>query len=273
MGLDHIRALVSSTAAVSAVAGTLALGHGYQAQADELGKSAQQSIVYVYYDLPGSALASGRHIQGTGFVISKRGYLLTAAHLFEDWAKLSPTDQAAHPIQGALRSNPAFVHGVVFKLISVHLGDPKNEDVALFKIPEDQVGQEFPWAPICLSQQLPSVNDSLQAFGFPLDQDFQGKPVTLGKMDAQGGRWAADSPFTFGMSGGPVYWRGNVVGLVEGGVIQGGTSAEEAKWITPIRLAHLLLDMAEGFVEATASEDTIEDIFERDTPLKCLSLK
>jgi hypothetical protein len=262
----------ASATLVSVLVAHLLPGLPSPAQADELGDKAQQSIVYVFYDLPGSQLVGGRHIQGTGFIISNKGFLLTASHLFEDWLKVYKTkdDQDAHPIQGTVGGKPGSVGQAVLTLTRVHLGDPQNEDVALLKLPDKPAGEEYPWAPVCLSNPSPSLNDSLVAFGFPLDQDFQPDPVRLGTMNAPGARWAAKSPFTFGMSGGPVYWQGNVVGVVEGGLsAPDGTLPEEAKWITPIRRAHPLLGEVEGFVEASASQDTVDSILQRPNQSTC----
>jgi len=90
-------------------------------------------------------------------------------------------------------------------------------------------------APICLEESdRIRMGDSLMAFGFPADQNFQ--PITgmFGTQNAAGGRWAATSAFTEGMSGGPIYnANGVVVGLIKGGL----TNTDAVRFITPIRHA------------------------------------
>lgn len=92
---------------------------------------------------------------------------------------------------------------------------------------------------------MPKVGDQVLALGFPLNQNFQPIPATLGTANALGGRWAATSAFDHGMSGGPVYSNNFVVGLVKGG-LEGTNSVQ---WITPIGHAKTALATAVDFSE------------------------
>jgi tetratricopeptide (TPR) repeat protein len=212
--------------------------------------TAQKSIVYIYFDVVDPNTGAKSTIQGTGFVVSKKGYVLTASHLFRAWRKQSDVDRKNNPIQGTLRDKPGFVPetkpGFVpetpLNLQVINAGDPDAEDVALLKLP-DPTTQPYPTAAICFSKAAAiQQGDNLLAFGFPLN--FQSVPVTLGTQNAPGGRWAAASAFTEGMSGGPIYTpEGFVVGLVKGGL-----DAEAVRWITPLQHAANLLNAA-GLVE------------------------
>ena len=111
-------------------------------------------------------------------------------------------------------------------------------------------------APICFSKAAAlRPGDSLMAFGFPRNQNFQPVPVTLGTQNAPGGRWAASSAFTYGMSGGPVYSSdGVVVGLVKGGL----ENTDAVNWITPIQSASRFLGA--WFTERCRPDIPVSDV-------------
>jgi S1-C subfamily serine protease len=231
------------------------------AKADSLSETARNSIVYLIFEVTDPKTKAKAAVQGTGFIVSKQGFVLTAAHLFRDWRAQTEVDKASNQIQGSLGDKPGYAAGNTLILQPINIGDPDQEDVALLKLP-DPGDHSYPQAHICFSKPFPQVGDSLRAFGFPMGQNFQPVPVTLGTRNAPGGRWAATSPFTFGMSGGPVY---SLQGLVFG-LVQGGFDTEAVKWITPIRYAKNLLDKADGFSEWCAAQDTVDCILHRSTP-------
>ena len=105
------------------------------------------------------------------------------------------------------------------------------------KLPDRE--QRYPTAKICFQESSSAkTGDHFFAYGFPHDQNFQPVDGTLGTANAPGGRWAAASAFTYGMSGGPVYnSRGYVLGLVKGGL----ENTDAVRWITPIEFAKPLL--------------------------------
>ena len=218
---------------------------------------ARQSIVYIYFDVTDPNTGAKSTIQGTGFVVSPEGYVLTASHLLREWLNQTATDQLLNPIKGTLRDKPGFETESPFNLQIVELSDPNIEDVALLKLPHP-TAQPYPTAAICLrNAETTKLGDDLVAFGFPLGQNFQPVSATIGTQNAPGGRWAAAGPFTEGMSGGPVYnSKGSVVGIVGGGSESGGA----ANWITPLRYAARLLVSSAFEENCETAEEPINSI-------------
>ena len=208
---------------------------------------ARQSIVYIWFDVTNPTTGAKLTVQGTGIIVSKSGYVLTASHLFRDWGKQTDPDRKQNLIRGSLRDKPGLVFESPLILQVINPGNADYEDVALLKLPD--AVPSFSVAPVCLQEaSAAKVGDNFVGYGFPLDQPFQPVQGTLGTSNALRGGWAASAPFTYGMSGGPVYTiRGFVVGLIRGGVP--GTPA--VNWITPIQHAIDLLQKA-GYVEDCA---------------------
>jgi hypothetical protein len=193
---------------------------------------ARESTVYIFFDVTDPATGEKRSVHGTGFVVSQRGYVLTASYLLRDWAKQSVRDKESNPIKATLRDGPLFASGNALNLQIVKMSDPDSEDIALMKLPDLDMPGGYSPAPICFSaRQEAAMGYDFFAFGFPLDQSFQPMRGTLGTRNAPGGRWAAVSEFAEGMSGAPVYdLSGNVIGLVKGGL----ANTAAVQWITPI---------------------------------------
>jgi S1-C subfamily serine protease len=208
------------------------------AQTTTVTERAKQSIVYISFYVTNNTTGAKSPVVGTGFVVTKNGYVLTASHLFRDWADQSASEKTKNEIRGTLHDKPGYVPESPLILQIVDVGDPDAQDVALLKLP-DPPGPGYPTAPICWAEaRSPKIGDDLIAFGFPMDTNFQPVKGTLGTQNAPGGRWAAASAFTQGMSGGPVYSaRGYVIGMVKGGLE--GTDA--VRWITPIGFAKSFL--------------------------------
>ena len=222
------------------------------AQGLSLSEKAQSSIVYIYFDVTDDKTGAKSKVQGTGFIVSKTGYVLTASHLFRDWRKQSNVEKIKNEIKGTLRDKPGFVTESPLVLQIINSGDADAEDVALLKLPRLQ--QDYSSAPICLDTSSPKVGDTFTAFGFPQDQNFQPVRGSLGTQHAAGGRWAAEAAFTYGMSGGPTYnTRGHVIGLIKGGL----PNTEAVRWITPIQHAANILRQA-GFSDDCKSSPDIK---------------
>ena len=204
----------------------------------------QQSTVYIFFDVTDPATGAKATIQGTGFVVSRLGYVLTASHLLRDWNRQSQSEKEKNPIRGTLGDKPGYVSTSPLNLAVINPGNPDSEDIALLKLPDpsrDAVQGYLP-APVCMAVSPEvAMGDAFTAFGFPLGQNIQPVPGILGTKNADGGRWAAASAFAGGMSGGPVYdASGNLIGLVKGG----SADTEAVRWITPIRHAENLLRIA-----------------------------
>jgi Trypsin-like peptidase domain/Pentapeptide repeats (8 copies) len=225
---NHLRCSALIGVVVTAVCGA-------QALASDLTERARRSIVYISFDATDPATGGKRSVQGTGFVVSKSGYVLTAAHLFRDWQQQIDVEKQKTVIIGSLKDKPGFVRGESPLVLNiVDLGDPDIRDVALLKLPQPSSPNEgYEPALICMRDSSDTQpGENFEAFGFPLNQNFQGVDGKLGTQNARAGRWAAATPFTYGMSGGPVYGKhGSVIGLVEGGLDMA------ANWITPIQHA------------------------------------
>src|SRR5271166_737319 len=72
-------------------------------------EAARQSIVYIFFDVVDPSTGARATIQGTGFIVSPKGYVLTASHLFRAWKKQTPVDQLNNPIKATLRDKPGYV--------------------------------------------------------------------------------------------------------------------------------------------------------------------
>jgi hypothetical protein len=202
------------------------------AQEPTLTDQAQESVVYISFDVTSPTTGAKSTLQGTGFTVSRSGYVLTASHLFRDWGKQTDVDKKHNLIWGSLRDKPGYVPESPMILQIVNLGNVEYEDLALLKLPYSTRG--YAPASVCIREaDAAKPGDNFVAFGFPLDQNFQPVPGTLGTTNAPGGRWAAAASFTYGMSGGPVYNnRGIVIGLIKGGL-----DSDAVRWITPIQRA------------------------------------
>ena len=227
---------------------------------------ARQSAVYIYYEVVDENTDTKSIFQGTGFVISPEGYVLTTSTLFRQWRKLSPAKRLLSPIRGALWEKPGTyttpelersrenngllppavnsppIEVTPLELQSVQLGDPDIGDFSLFKLPEPTL-QPYPVAPICFrkSKEM-KVGDNLVAYGFPSDMRFQPVSAIIDREDAHGRRWAATPGFVPQIGGGPVYdSRGFIQGVVTGAW---AASKDAHLIVTPLRYATDLLSKA-----------------------------
>lgn len=219
-----------------------------QSLAEKWRESVNGAIVYI--DIPVTDSENGGIDPqiGTGFIISDDGHLLTANHIFDDWNKQAPSQKEKNIIRGRIggkTSNDTYPLDFV--------GDPEiRADVVLLKLMNHS--KQFPSLPLCFSN-VPEGSEAV-AYGFPLGQDLQPTPVTLGRRNAPGGRYAADSNFERGMSGGPVVGQNGVIGIVKGSgtysvKVDGGDGSvimdsAAVRWITPIQHAKNLADKVQG---------------------------
>ena len=66
-------------------------------------EEARKSTVYIFVDGMDPVTGAKTAAQGTGFVISRLGYVLTASHLLRDWVKQRELDKAQNPIKASHR--------------------------------------------------------------------------------------------------------------------------------------------------------------------------
>ena len=165
-----------------------------------LAEKARERTVYISFRMIDPDNGVAKTTIGTGFVVTVKGHVLTAAHIFRDWQKQTDASRLSNPIHGTLRDKPGSTEAPTLILEMINPGDAFG-DIALLKFPE-LPGKDYPTAPICFKEE-PKFGDELLALGFPFDANIQSIKATLGTSSA-GGRWAASSAFTYGMSGGPV---------------------------------------------------------------------
>lgn len=220
--------------ALAGIVASVAVPNVGSSQAPTPADAARESIVYIYFQVTDPKNGANALVQGTGFIVSKNGYVLTASHLFRKWLLQRDVDLAKNLIRASRRDLPDLVSESPLRLEPVNLGNPDAEDVALLKLPDS--GRDYPVASVC--DMAPSGN--FVAYGFPENHPFQPVPGAFGTANAPGGRWFAAAAFTYGMSGGPVYAMNGVVGLVKGGL----ADTDAVRWITPIRFAAPLLSIA-----------------------------
>ena len=176
------------------------------------GKAAlkQQAIVFIQVDCEDPKTGAISTDKGTGFIVEKSGFLVTASHVISCW-----DSEAKRQLQR--------------ERITVRFGSPWEEpghqaehvrsddaaDVAILKV----LGapKEYPTLEVC-SLWKPAPELQLIAAGFPKGGSYQPVPVMIGNSE-HAGFWSAQAPFARGMSGGPVAYEGIVVGLVKGGRI------------------------------------------------------
>ncbi|MDH3347721.1 MAG: serine protease [Desulfobulbaceae bacterium] len=253
-----------------------------QSLAEKWRESVNGAIVYIDIQVTDAENGGIDRQIGTGFIISEDGHLLTAHHIFNDWNKQTPSQKKKNIISGRVggkTSNDKYPLDFV--------GDPETRaDVVLLKLMNPS--KPFPSLPLCFSN-VPEGSEAL-AYGFPLDQDLQPTPVTLGRRNALGGRYAADSNFTYGMSGGPVLNQDGVIGIVKGSEtyrvkVDGGDGSvimdsAAVRLITPIQHAKNLADRVQGVQECNsipvareepASSSDLREIRRRES--RILSLK
>lgn len=217
-------------------------------------ENAQQSIVYIYFDVVDSRTGAKSLVQGTGFVISARGHVLTASHLFRAWRAQTEIAKKNNPIYGSRRNKPGYVVEPPLILHIMDPGNPDAEDVALLKLPNLTPSTAYKTAPICFrSAAAAKTGDEIIGYGFPLESLFQPVRGTLGTRNAEGDRWAAEAAFTHGMSGGPVYSKaGVVIGIIKGGL----ENFNAVRQITPIDHAKAYLSNAD-FLEQCPDPDCV----------------
>ena len=138
---------------------------------------------------------------GTGYIISAKGYALTANHLVHEpntevTVTLGSRFGTALPVQV--------------------LPNSYGNDASLLRLPATHA----PYDSVTLGDpDLLRQADHLLSVGFPLTEDYTPTSGILGNTASLNGMWQIDMPLNYGNSGGPVLnARGEVVGIVKGGV-------------------------------------------------------
>lgn len=196
----------------------------------------QLSAVYIESTCTDSNNGETRTSQGSGVIVSATGHVLTAYHVIQCWL-----DQLT---QERLKTRPKGRVGSLYEQardLDVVRYDAAA-DVAVLKFLGAPGARNYRVAPLC-SLRDPKPGTRFTATGFPLGQDYQPVDGQIGNVSAGGGRWAASVAFAYGMSGGPVFFDGQVVGLVKGGFKD---DSNTVRYITPIYLGASLVRDAVG---------------------------
>ncbi len=103
-------------------------------------EEARKSTVYIFVDATDPVTGAKTAAQGTGFVISRLGYVLTASHLLRDWVKQRELDKAQNPIKASIGAKPGYMYSSPLDVQVVNPGNSAAEDVALLKLPPLEFG-------------------------------------------------------------------------------------------------------------------------------------
>jgi hypothetical protein len=203
-------------------------------QSNDLDAIASKTTVYVnvnYYDPKTSTTKTATN--GTGFLISEHGDVVTAYHVIKDWFSQDEDNQKKNPITVMIGSR--FAEPLE---VSYETGD-KDADVALLRIRRPGT---YNYAPFCYVHDL-SMRATIVSYGFANGHELTPVSGTFSNANGDDNRWEAAVPFAQGMSGGPVYNdRGFVVGIVKGGI----PSSDATSFITPIAWARALVEARTG---------------------------
>lgn len=212
---------------------------------EKWGKEVRKTIIYIDVPITDNETGGVKHIIGTGFIISKEGHLLTANHIFKEWNAQSASEKNKNKIYGRIGGNTSTE---VFPLETIGDADIVG-DVVLMKLLSPP--KVFSRLPLCFNTNI-SEGEGVVAYGFPMGNDLQPTHGTIGNKNGTGGRYSANSDFTYGMSGGPVFNQTGVIGIVKGGL----ENEPAVRWITPIRFSRNLVNKAPDFLECTVSQES-----------------
>jgi Trypsin-like peptidase domain len=171
--------------------------------------------------------------KGTGFVIERSGYILTALHVVACRSQNQKKQLKRESITVQFGSPSAS------RLPADLIKYDDQSDVALLKIHGNP--GVYPSLKAC-SLRSPPAETQFVAAGFPEGRGYQPVGGIIGNTEGEGGKWSVASPFSAGMSGGPVAHEGYVVGLVTGGF----ENVIAARTVTPIYKALQLIESETG---------------------------
>jgi hypothetical protein len=164
--------------------------------------------------------------QGTGFLISKNGYILTARHVVE-----AAIGAAAARIEVSLKSKGAYpVAATIFQDCG-----PTVPDICMIKIGEQEVAREGITSVPELACRNVSLREKISTMGYPLGEDntmFDVPGQVVGGL-GEGFLFPAALPIAQGMSGGPVFDDSRYVV----GVLRGVARGTPHTYFTPIAQA------------------------------------
>lgn len=193
----------------------------------------EQAAVFIDVQIESRDAATGQPrlakvAEGSGFLIHRSGWVITAAHV----TKVEIPEGATLRLQGSVRSR----YATKFPLEVLPHGQASS-DVALLKFPAG-LGTDFPY--LCVVKHPSIANgDKITALGFPLGFDLSVRPGAITSLVNDKGLVQGNMGLARGMSGGPVVdERRAVIGVIHGG-IEGQSSFD---YFTPTNLALPVFD-------------------------------
>lgn len=162
----------------------------------------------------------------SGFVVSRRGYLLTSAHIV-------PRDDVKVQAKIYASTGPRDNRRLEMTVVKVD----RDLDAALLQLPPSQ---DWSALPIAASSTVPD-DARLLVLGFPKELELSSAEGLLSNRFAPGGRFQTTLPLNYGNSGGPVFdIGGRVVGMSSGGFDE----AQLITFVTPSDFFRPLLALA-----------------------------
>ncbi|MEF2549450.1 serine protease [Aurantimonas sp. E1-2-R+4] len=200
----------------------------------EIGEEARPSTVHISYDATDPETGAVSVVNGSGFVVSSSGYVMTAYHVLEPWMAQPEAQRLQRSIMVRLGSihNESLTAELVEYNASATVGG--GADLAVLRIRRSAT---YATADFCYIENRP-IGSRIFAFGFPAGQELNYAEGAIANPDGVGDRWTANINFDYGMSGGPVYDDlGRVIGVVKGGM----KGVQPVRYITRLLRARSLL--------------------------------
>ncbi|PTT88403.1 hypothetical protein DBR42_09815 [Pelomonas sp. HMWF004] len=195
----------------------------------------RQSVIFVKVSKANEITGAVTEQNGTGFILNKEGYAVTAAHVVAGGQGIQVE------VRGAVASREAPLESMEV------LFESSNFDVALIRFKDSSklrtpVTLGDPWAR--------KDGDTIYVMGFPGTEEwFHSQGVLSGK--GPKGSWNTTAVLNPGMSGGPAFdTDGSVVAMVWGGVATTGVNGINR--ILPINLLREPLQFAGAVAIATS---------------------
>jgi uncharacterized protein len=178
--------------------------------------------------------------EGTGFVISGQGDIMTAAHVitgYDSRGTAIPYDSNKMTLTIYVRKAESSIEDRISATLVQHIPDV---DLAIIRVLPAQT-----WSPVCIkNSEITQDEADLYTLGYPVSFGRDTRPSLSSARGNLVGRynqkWRTSVQFGGGYSGGPVFdAEGAVVG-----VCQGRYADEEATFVVPTAFARLPLDGA-----------------------------
>ena len=200
-------------------------------------QSSLDGVVYVEV-----TKATGETVQGSGIVLGSDGFIMTANHVVDG------LNEEKDRLRVSLHDRFSPVPARIYKCI-------QERDLCLLYIPGDYLRRANIKASFLVACQIPPQLDPIVVAGYPdlKDTGMQAIPGTVTSAGLENGfKVLMRAGINPGFSGGPVFWRGYLVGIIYG-------AKGQAEGFTPLAQGRALVDEASMAcshvdVEQSASE-------------------